>query len=484
MKLSVRLFLGYFLLVAVTGQLVLLLVVKQIGPGVRTALEASLVDTANLLAELAAPDLLQGQIADGHFAQAVKRYSKRPVSATIFGFPKQSLDYRVYVTDAAGIVRFDSAGTALGENYARWNDVYLTLQGQYGARSSQAHPGDKTSSTMHVAAPVRDGEKLIGVVTVAYPTALLQPIVDASKNAIQRGAFWLFGGALLFGAVFNWRLTRAIDLLVGYARSVASGGKASPPKLRSVELSTLAHALETMRRELEGKQYVERYVQTLTHEMKSPLAAIRGAAELLEDPLPDAERRRFAGNAKDQAERLDQLIERLLGLAELEQRQQLSDPQLLDLAELLNSVLAEKAPQLLQLNLQTAVSLDEPLPVLAEEFLLRQAISNLLDNALAFAPAASVIEISGRRDGKQIILRIQDHGPGIPDYALERIFERFYSLPRPNNGRKSTGLGLAFVREVAVLHGGEIRVGNAEGGGAEAVLSLSATPVGFAFQDR
>jgi two-component system sensor histidine kinase CreC len=239
-----------------------------------------------------------------------------------------------------------------------------------------------------------------------------------------------------------------------------------------------------MRRELEGKQYVERYVQTLTHEMKSPLAAIRGAAELLEDPLPDAERRRFAGNAKDQAERLDQLIERLLGLAELEQRQQLSDPQLLDLAELLNSVLAEKAPQLLQLNLQTAVSLDEPLPVLAEEFLLRQAISNLLDNALAFAPAASVIEISGRRDGKQIILRIQDHGPGIPDYALERIFERFYSLPRPNNGRKSTGLGLAFVREVAVLHGGEIRVGNAEGGGAEAVLSLSATPVGFAFQDR
>ncbi|WP_415880297.1 two-component system sensor histidine kinase CreC [Methylomonas sp. TEB] len=473
MKLSVRLFLGYFLLVAVTGQLVLMLVVKQIGPGVRTALEASLVDTANLLAELAAPDLRQDSIADGHFAQAVKRYSKRPVSASIFGFPKQSLDYRVYVTDAAGIVRFDSAGTAIGENYSRWNDVYLTLQGQYGARSSQANPGDKTSSTMHVAAPVRDGDKLIGVVTVAYPTALLQPIVDASKHAIQRGAFWLFGGALLFGAIFNWRLTRAIDLLVSYARSVASGGKASPPKLRSVELSTLAHALETMRQELEGKQYVERYVQTLTHEMKSPLAAIRGAAELLEDPLPDTDRRRFAGNAREQAERLDQLIERLLGLAELEQRQQLSDPQLLDLGELLNSVLAEKAPQLLQLNLHTAVSVDEPLPVLAEEFLLRQAISNLLDNALAFAPAKSTIEIDGRRDDKQIILRIRDHGPGIPDYALERLFERFYSLPRPHNGRKSTGLGLAFVKEVALLHGGEIRVGNAFGGGAEAVLRLA-----------
>jgi len=472
MKLSVRLFLGYFLLVAVAGALVLMLVVKQISPGVRTALEASLVDTANLLAELAAPDLLAGHIADGHFAQAVQRYSKRPVSAIIFGFPKQSLDYRVYVTDAAGIVRFDSAGTAVGENYARWNDVYLTLQGRYGARSTQADPGDKRSSTMHVAAPVRDGERMIGVVTVAYPTALLQPIVEASKAVVQRGAFWLFGGALAFGALFTWRLTRAIDLLVAYARTVTSGGKASPPKLRSVELATLAQALESMRQELEGKQYVERYVQTLTHEMKSPLAAIRGAAELLEEPLPDAERHRFAGNAREQAERLDQLIERLLGLAALEQRQQLSEPQILDLGELLTNLLAEKAPQLAQQHLQSAVSLSGELPVLGEDFLLRQALSNLLDNALAFAPAESAIEIKGRRDGNHIFLRIRDHGPGIPDYALERLFERFYSLPRPNNGRKSTGLGLPFVREVAVLHGGEIKVGNAIGGGAEAILSL------------
>jgi len=339
MKLSVRLFLGYFFLVAVAGQLVLMLVVRQISPGVRTALEASLVDTANLLAELAAPDLLQGRIADGNFALAIQRYTTRPVSATIFGFPKQSLDYRVYVTDAAGIVRFDSAGQAIGQDYSRWNDVYLTLQGQYGARSSQAGIDDKNSSVMHVAAPVRDGQRVIGVLTVAYPTALLQPIVESSKAAVQRGALWLFGAALAFGAVFTWRLTRAIDLLVGYARAVASGRKVSPPKLRSAELSTLAQALETMRQELEGKQYVEHYVQTLTHEMKSPLAAIRGAAELLDEPLPDAERHRFAGNAREQAERLDQLIERLLGLAALEQRQQLSEPVAIELGELVQATL-------------------------------------------------------------------------------------------------------------------------------------------------
>jgi two-component system sensor histidine kinase CreC len=474
MKLSVRLFLGYFFLVAVAGQLVLMLVVREISPGVRTALEASLVDTANLLAELAAPDLLQGRIDDGNFAHAVRRYSKRPVSANIFGFPKQSLDYRVYVTDAAGIVRFDSAGQAVGEDYSRWNDVYRTLQGEYGARSSQDGPGDKYSSVMHVAAPVRDGEHLIGVVSVAYPTALLQPIVDASKATITRGALWLFGAALAFGALFTWRLTRAIDLLVAYARAVTGGRKVSPPKLRSVELSTLAQALETMRQELEGKQYVERYVQTLTHEMKSPLAAIRGAAELLDEPLPDAERHRFAGNARAQAERLDQLIERLLGLAAVEQRQQLAEPVALDLGELLEALLEEKAPQLLQNRLSTTLSLPGPIWVNGERFLLRQAISNLLDNAVAFAPADTVIEIRAQRRHDSIVLSIRDHGPGIPDYALQRVFERFYSLPRPHNGPKSTGLGLAFVREVALLHGGEITVGNAVGGGAEAVLSLAA----------
>lgn len=475
MKLSVRLFLGYFFLVAVAGQLVLMLVARQFSPGVRTALEASLVDTANLLAELAAPDLLQDRIDQGSFAAAIRRYSARPIAATIFGLPKQSLDYRVYVTDAAGIVRFDSAGQALGQDFSRWNDVYLTLRGQYGARSSQAGVDDKSGSVMHVAAPVRNGQALLGVVTVAYPTALLQPIVEASRAAVTRGALWLFGAALAFGALFTWRLTRAIDLLVAYARAVADGRKASPPRLRSAELATLAQALESMREELEGKQYVERYVQTLTHEMKSPLAAIRGAAELLDEALPETERRRFAGNARRQAERLDQLIEKLLGLAAVEQRQQLADPVSIDLAEWVRAALHEKHPQITHGRLQSVLDLPAGLQVRGERFLLDQALSNLLDNAIAFAPADSRLEIRGERHDQVITLQIRDHGPGIPDYALPRLFERFYSLPRPHNGAKSTGLGLAFVREVALLHQGGITVGNAPGGGAEAVLTLPAS---------
>lgn len=474
MKLSVRLFLGYFLVVAVAGYLALLLMVRVISPGVRTALEASLVDTANLLAELAVADLRRGRIAAGPFGEAIRRYAERPVSAHIFRFPKRSLDYRVYVTDTRGIVLFDSAGQSVGEDFSRWNDVYLTLQGQYGARSSRADEADANSSVMHVAAPVKDGDRLLGVLTVAYPTALLQPIVDESEAQVRRSALWLFGAALAVGALFTWRLTRAIDLLAGYARAVTAGGRATPPRLRSPEMATLAQTLDTMREKLEGRQYAERYVETLTHEMKSPLAAIRGAAELLEEPLPDNDRRRFATHAREQAERLDQLVERLLSLAAVEHRQELSGATAVDLGDLARQVMEEKLLRLEERRLTLRLTLAEGLRVQGESFLLRQALSNLIDNAVAFSPEWGVIEIQGERNEGSVVLRIRDQGSGIPDYALGRLFERFYSLPRPDSGRKSTGLGLAFVREVALLHQGRIDVANRPEGGAEATLTLLA----------
>ena len=82
------------------------------------------------------------------------------------------------------------------------------------------------------------------------------------------------------------------------------------------------------------------------------------------------------------------------------------------------------------------------------------------------------IEVSVECREGQVHLRVVDHGPGVPDYAGERVFERFYSLPRPDSGQRSSGLGLPFVREVATLHGGEVSLRNCEGGGAVATLTL------------
>ena len=116
-----------------------------------------------------------------------------------------------------------------------------------------------------------------------------------------------------------------------------------------------------------------------------------------------------------------------------------------------------------------------PLPVVqGDAFLLRQAIDNLVENAIDFAPADSTVDVSVRQAGGEMVLEIADRGPGVPDYAVGRVFERFYSLPRPRGGSRSSGLGLCFVAEVAALHGGRARLDPREGGGTIARLVLPA----------
>jgi len=112
------------------------------------------------------------------------------------------------------------------------------------------------------------------------------------------------------------------------------------------------------------------------------------------------------------------------------------------------------------------------LTLAGDRFLLQRALHNLVENASAFAPAGTTIEVAASWVGDAICIRVSDRGPGIPDYAGERVFERFYSLPRPRSGERSSGLGLPFVREVATLHGGQARLGNRAGGGATAEFVL------------
>jgi two-component system sensor histidine kinase CreC len=245
---------------------------------------------------------------------------------------------------------------------------------------------------------------------------------------------------------------------------------------RRDEIGDLGRAVETMRRKLEGKAYVEQYVQSLTHEMKSPLAAIRGAAELLQEPLPEAERQRFAHNIRTQEQRLTETIDKLLALAEVEQHGWLQKLEPVNVASLLTESGEDVSAKLAASELALSVDVqDQQATVQGDPYLLRQAVSNLLDNAIAFSPAGGTISLSSSAVDRHIEIRIADEGPGVPDYARDRVFERFYSLARPSTGLRSSGLGLPFVREVARLHGGEAELTSLEGGGALATLRLPRT---------
>lgn len=474
MKISLQIALGYFLIVGLAAWFVLNVFSQEVKPGVREAMEDTLVDTANLLAEQAARDFKGGNLAGGALAQSFLNYRTRAVDATIQGINKRTLDYRVYITDARGIVLYSTEPDQIGQDFSQWRDVYLTLRGQYGARTSREIPADDQSSVMHVAAPILDGQRIVGVLTVAKPNATMQPFIARSEQLIRERGLLLLSFAALIGMFFTWRLTRAIERLRNYAQVISQGGKATVPTSSAIELADLGRAIDTMREKLEGKHYVERYVHTLTHELKSPLAAINGAAELLdEENMPEADRQHFLANIREQSGRLTEIADKMLKLAHLEQLQQLEQSAPVDLNALLQQSLSAFQPRLHARGLQTAVRADESVTLNGDAFLLRQALENLLDNATQFAPAGSTLEIRLLRNGQQARLEVRDHGPGVPDYALEQVFERFFSLPRPASGKKSTGLGLSLVREVAGLHGGKAGLDNATGGGACAWMTFA-----------
>ena len=474
MNITLRLLLGYFLIVGLAAWFVLNVFTEEVKPGVRQAMEETLVDTSQLLAELAAADIKSGQLNNGRFAEAFKRYQSREPRATIWGFSKDAVDLRVYVTDVNGIVLYDSAGEAVGLDYSHWNDVYLTLRGSYGARSTQLNPDDARSSVMYIAAPVRDGKNLIGVLTVAKSTLSVQPFIDRSRSRIERAGWWLMGGALLIGLLFTWWLTRAIGMLRQYAREVSLGKKTRIPELGSSELAELGRALAEMREKLDGREYVENYVHHLAHEMKSPLTALIGSAELLDENLPQHERATFTANIREQSKRLKDMLDKLLALAKLEHRSGLEEVALVNLGKLADVVIADYATLMQQRNIICENLIPPDASTHGERFLLRQALANLLANAIDFSPDGGKITLALKSDNNSHTLIITDQGSGIPDYALPRVFERFYSLVHPGTQRKSTGLGLPFVKQVALLHGGEITLGNLPQGGAVAKLSLPA----------
>src|SRR5690606_458878 len=453
MRIGLRILLGYFLIVAVTGILLLQVFVAEVKPGVRQAMEDTLADTANVLAELATDDMLAGRIADGRFARRVDALDRRRLDARIWHVDKHAVSYRSTVADAAGIVVYDSEGREVGRDHSRWNDVYLTLRGRYGARSTRSVPGDDSSTAMYVAAPMFDpGGRIIGVLTVSKPNRIIEPFIARSEQVVRRWGLVLLGVALVVGLTAAWWLSRQLGGLQRYARAVTAGGRASLPRSAG-EFRDLGLALETMRDRLEGKQYVEQYVHSLTHELKSPLTAIRGAAELLEQPLPEADRLRFASTIREQGERVTRTIDKLLALAAVEHRQRIERPEAVVVAELVDEVLADAGLRASEAGVLLRAEVEAGLPELrGDRFLLRQMLGNLVDNAIDFSPEGGTVLVGATQDGQGLRLEVADRGAGIPEYAAGRVFERFYSLPRPRDGARSSGLGLGFVREVAALH--------------------------------
>jgi len=476
-KIHTRLFFAFLVLVGAGFYALIDWIVDDLRPRYAATMEEAMVDTATLLASWVENQVSEGTLATEDLRTAFDRAQQRRFSAKIYEKTKTQTNMRVYVTDKRGIVVFDSNnGKDEGEDYSQWNDVIRTLRGEYGARATRLDPDEPATSTHCVAAPIRLHDQIIGVLTVCKPSRSVALFVKTAKRKIAIAGGVAAVVVVLLGMVVSLWITWPIEKLTRYAQAIRDGKRAVPPKLGRSEIGALGVAFEEMRTALEGKQYVEDYVQTLTHQMKSPLSAIRGAAELLEEDMPPEQRRQFLDNLRSESARIQDLVERMLQLAALENRKELRDVEEIDLAELLAGILEAMRPAFAAKQIQVSLDNAAPITIKGERFLVRQAVSNLLQNAVDFAPRNGAISVAvGQRDG-QAEISVMDNGPGIPEYALDRVFDRFYSLRRPDTGKKSSGLGLGFVKEVADLHGGRVTIENRPEAGAKATLVLPADP--------
>ncbi len=475
MKLGLRIFGCYLIIFCICFAYPVGWVLDSLRTRYLEGVEDPLVDQANILAGVVGQMMTAESFDAQVLYQGLDAVYKRPLDIQIYRLTKTCVDAVVYITDARGKVIFHSRDPGqIGADYSYWRDVSLTLQGSYGARTSLADPEDPYSSVLYVAAPVMVKGRLAGVLTVAKPTTNINSFLEQAQPRIIKVVILAVITAIILGYLVALWITRPIQRMTDYANAVHGGQRVVFPKLDRTEIGAMGRALQKMQTALEGKAYVERYVQQLTHELKSPLSAIRGSAELLEENVPPQRRRRFLTHIRTEAGRIQDIVDRLLTLASLENKAHLAQRERVNMATLVDEVIESKHPLLMAKKIAVARNISKTAVVPGDHFWLHQAVANLVQNAIDFSRPQGTISIAARTDGHCLQLCIEDSGTSIPAYAREKIFDKFYSLKRADSGRKSTGLGLNLVKQVALLHNGDIQLKNLDPQGVQAVLTLPA----------
>lgn len=443
---------------------------QQVKPNVRQVVEDTLAENANIIAMLVAEDVYEHKVSTAQFDQKIQQALNRKLNATIWQHNKKEINQQIYITDAKGIVIYDSQGIATGQDYSQWNDIYLTLQGKYGVRSTRNYDmkGNdlgSSNSTMFIAAPiyyqVKQQQQLIGVVSIGKPNRSVQPYIQRSENQLFRQAAWITLLSLFLASLVAYWLKHSIDRVRKYAQALAPVNQA--PHFRSAqELNLVSQAIETMREKLEDRAYVEHYVNTLTHELKSPLTAIQASAELLKEDLPLQHQQQFATHIHEQSQRLKILIDRMLLLTRLEKSKHQIERQTFNLSALIQQVLQQYTSQMQHKKIQCLLEIENECMIQADRFWLQQTIANVLDNALDFVPHSSkiLLQLHHKKNHQGIEFKIFNEGEWIPDYALSQVFNTYFSLPRPLSQQRSSGIGLSIVKQVIEQHHGQIFIEN------------------------
>lgn len=405
---------------------------------------------------------------DKEFAFLLQRYS-------------QKVDARMHVVSLQGIVLFDSDAedSVVGRDFSARPEIQTALGGEYGANwkltKNNAHV------FYYIALPIQHEGETLGVAYVAGHTdritkAILKMVKDQNLAMILALA-----GAFLMSVILAQTMTRRLRKLTRTSMAYAKGDSPLNPKIGGQdEISDLGHAIDRMATEIEQRnRYNRDFVTTVMHELKTPVTAIKGAAEVLQQGAAEKEetRNKFLSNICYQSDRLTRMIGELGELTKLDVENLRGQKQKVDYCQSVREILERLMPTFDQQHAAFSASIPDDIAMtMIVTGRIEQVISNLLENAFRYTPVSGSVELTVTSQDEQTILTsIKDTGSGIPAAGLKRVFDRFYTTePKDVPRDYGSGLGLAIAKSIVENHQGKIWVESSPGNGSRFLFTLPA----------
>jgi two-component system sensor histidine kinase CreC len=303
-------------------------------------------------------------------------------------------------------------------------------------------------SVVTVDAPIVVDGRVAGAVRVVKPTIVMRRLLADFAPTVLIISVTLGAVAALAAAVIGRAIATPIEGLTTFAVRVSEGEtSAVPPIAHGREVMRLTQAIDSMRRELEGKPFLETFAADLSHELKNPVAAVRASAEILDEGAlaEPEEARRFVARIREATARIETLLGEILSLARIEARG-VEEASAVDLAQLARAATEAAKDRGAPIDL----AVDADVVVRGQSVWLARAIDNLVDNAIVHGQPGQSATISVRREAGRVHVIVASAG-AVPNHVKGRLFRRFVTTRSAGGG---TGLGLAIVRAVAEAHGG------------------------------
>ena len=308
--------------------------------------------------------------------------------------------------------------------------------------------------------------------------------VEERRNFILRTVFAIGIAIFLFSIFLNKYILTPIAALVGYTEAIKSkddsSGKIEKFLNRSDELGLLSRSLNNMTTDLQNRtRRAENSSADLAHEIRNPLASLKGASELLENTTDKNEREKLIKILSHDVERIDRLITDYSQMLKDEASLSREKMKKLDLQLLVKNVIDEfkSNSNVSEKDIKFKIIKEKPngydLQLFGIDNRLEQILANLLDNAVSFSPKGGEILIILKGSKNTVSFKVKDQGPGFTEINTEKIFKRFYSN-RPEKFGEHSGLGLNIVNSIVEMHGGNVRALNRSDkkGGAEIEVQL------------